>query len=131
MTNTNEAIHNLTGKDWTYILDKPVAENHVLEALLISNLSGVQISPKQVQALLAMHRDIQLSEANRQRAGFRGRTVASVEKGAHTLAERLQERTDKGAIMAKALPITVGEPEAKPVRKPRQRKAAPVAELTA
>lgn len=111
-------------KDWTYLQGKPTSSNHVLEAQVITQLSGVEISPQQVQALLAMHRFIQKSQANQDRPDFRGRTWESVLKGNQTLAERAAER--HGAVVAEPIGTLVEEaPKPAPRKRPatRSRKA--------
>lgn len=108
-------------KDWTYLQGKPTSSNHELEAQVITQLSGVEISPQQVQALLAMHRFIQKSQANQDRPDFRGRTWESVLKGNQTLAERAAEK--HGAVVAEPIG-TVVEPEEAPKSAPRKRTPA-------
>lgn len=75
-------------KDWTYLVDKDPNETNVLYAKMVTELSGVEISPKQVQALLSMHRWMQASDLNRARENFRGRTWEEVRRGNATLLER-------------------------------------------
>lgn len=125
--------HEQDAKDWTYLADKEPQSNHYLQAKMITELSGVEISPKQCMALLAMHRWIQKSEANQQREGFHGRTVDSVLKGSATLAERVSTRPGTDLVEAR-IPVTIEQAEAqaaldaateaeapapKPARKPR------------
>lgn len=83
------AGHN-PDKDWSYLADKDPSEVNTLMAKMATRLSGVEISPKQVQVLLAMHRWMQASDLNREREGFRGRTWEEVRKGNVTLLERAE-----------------------------------------
>ncbi|UVK63840.1 hypothetical protein SEA_LILYPAD_36 [Gordonia phage LilyPad] len=83
--------HN-PNKDWTYIQDKEPLETHHLFAQMVTRLSGVEISAKQVQALLLMHRWMQASDLNRERDTFRGRTLGSVIRGSETLLGRTEDR---------------------------------------
>lgn len=112
--------------DFTYLQGKAPSDLHELHAALISELSGVEISAKQVQAVLAMHGKIQASEANRKRAGYKGRTAESIRKGGQTTVEHMDQRLNTpvpAAVAAKPKPAP---------RKPRTPKtAAPVAEVQA
>lgn len=83
--------HN-PNKDWTYIADKDPLETHVLYADMVTRLSGIEVSAKQMQAMLLMHRWMQQSDLNRARDTFKGRTLASVLKGNETLFERTSQR---------------------------------------
>lgn len=126
---TGTIKHDQVQKDWTYLAEKEPSSNHVLQARMITELSGVEISPKQCMALLAMHRWIQKSEANQQREGFHGRTVDSVLRGSATLAERVADRVGEDLVTHR-IPVTFVEnveqaeeeahaEAAKPSRKPR------------
>lgn len=79
-------------KDWSYIADKDPLETHELFASIIRRKAGVEISAKQVQALLLMHRWMQASDLNRERETFRGRTLGSVIRGSETLLGRTEDR---------------------------------------
>jgi len=118
-------------KDWTYLLNKEPQSNHQLFAKIMREKLGSEAvdnaTPEQmIYWLLAMHRWMQKTQANRDRAEFHGRTVGSVLKGSATLAERLGERNES-ELLVTPVPLAVGEaPKPKrPVRKPRQRKSAP------
>lgn len=130
--------HDQVEKDWSYLADKEPASNHELQARLITELSGVEISPKQCMALLAMHRWIQKTEANQKREGFHGRTVESVLKGSETLAERVAPRLGEDLVThrvpvtfvanveeahAEAIAVEAKPTPAKPARKAAPRKA--------
>lgn len=78
-------------KDWSYLVDKDPNETNTLYAMMVHRLTGVEISPKQVQVLLAMHRWMQASDLNRERETFRGRTWEEVRKGNATLLERAED----------------------------------------
>ena len=108
-------------KDWSYLQGKATSSNHEMEAAAISQLSGVEISAKQVQALLSMHRFFQASEANRARPEFHGRTWESVVRGSATLAERAAEKT--GQVVSEPIGALV-EPAAAPKPKPAPRRRA-------
>ena len=77
-------------KDWSYLADKEPDSGHVLKAELINRFGpeGFNITAKQIQVFLAMHRWVQKSDAKQSREGFHGRKWSSVEKGYATLAER-------------------------------------------
>ncbi|QOC56179.1 hypothetical protein SEA_MADI_34 [Gordonia phage Madi] len=79
-------------KDWSYIADKDPLETHHLFAQIIRREAGIEISAKQVQALLLMHRWMQASDLNRERETFRGRTLGSVIRGSETLLGRTEDR---------------------------------------
>lgn len=112
--------------DFTWLQNKPASDLHELHAALVTELTGIEVTAKQVQAMLHMHGKIQASEANRKRAGYKPRTAESIRKGGETTVIHMDQRLavvqDDG-----------DEPEAeqKPVRKPRQRKTAPKADVVA
>lgn len=107
-------VHEQEEKDWTYLAKKEPSSNHHLQARLITELSGIEISAQQCMALLAMHRWIQKSEANRERPEFKGRTVDSVLKGSETLAQRAAEiaakQGEKAPIVQATVPVRVEVP---------------------
>lgn len=72
-------------------------------AALITALTGVEVTPKQYQAMISTHRYIQASDLNRARADYRPRTAASVIKAASTLLEHADQlvQDDAGAVIAK------------------------------
>lgn len=87
------------------LLATPSNDLHDLHAAVYSHLSGVEISPKQVQVVLSLHGATQRSEANRHRSSYRGRTVASLRRGAETLRDSLSAVRDglPGAVAARRL----------------------------
>lgn len=111
-------------KDWKYLQTKQPDSNHVLQAQVISELAGVEITPQQCMAFLAMHRFIQKSQANQDRENFRGRTWESVLKGSATLGERAQEEKDLHGLVVHAPIGTLVEeaPAPAPAPKPGPRK---------
>jgi hypothetical protein len=119
------AIVDESDKDWTYLLEKEPQSNHQLFAKIMREKLGNEAvntaSPEQmIYWLLAMHRWMQKTQANRDRSEFHGRTVGSVLKGSATLAERLAPR-DESELLVTPVPLAVGEaPKPKrPARKPR------------
>jgi hypothetical protein len=66
-------------RDWTYLDDKDPSEQHVILAreinrrtnLLDEDGEEMEISPKQVQAVLAMFPHFQRSETNKKRSGYK------------------------------------------------------------
>lgn len=132
-------------KDWSYLLNKEPQSNHQLFARIMREKLGDEAvdnaTPEQmIYWLLAMHRWMQKTEANRDRPEFHGRTVGSVLKGSVTLAERLGVR-DEGEMLVTPVPVSIAAPqpeepaEEKPKPKPRrarqQKPKAPVLELEA
>ena len=95
------------GKDWSYLADKDPEESHILKAEMINRFGpeGVDITPKQVQVFLSMHRWIQQSDVNQSRENFRGRTWESVEKGYATLAERALKEIEENGPNALMVPM--------------------------
>jgi hypothetical protein len=119
-------------KDWTYLLEKSPASNHLLFAKIMREKLGNEAvdnaTPEQmIYWLLAMHRWMQKTEANRAREEFHGRTVGSVLKGSATLAERLGERNQEELLVTPVrLGIAAVEEKPKPVaRKPRRQPTGP------
>lgn len=93
--------------DFTWLQAKAPSELHELHAALVSELTGIEVSPKQVQAMLHMHGKIQASEANRKRAGYKPRTAQSIRKGGETTVVHMDERlaaTAKPATPARKRP---------------------------
>lgn len=74
-----------------YLADKPVSSLHEALAAYILETSGIEISEKQVQAVLSIHGTFQKSEANKNRAEYKARTAASIRNGGQTTAERFAE----------------------------------------
>ncbi len=121
-------------KDWTYLLGKEPQSNHQLFAKIMREKLGNEAvdnaTPEQmIYWLLAMHRWMQKTEANRNRDEFHGRTVGSVLKGSATLAERLAPR-DESEVLVTPVPLAIGAPPKpkRPARKRPTRKAAPKTE---
>ena len=102
-----------TEKDWTYLLEKEPSSNHVLFAKIMREKLGAEVvdnaTPEQmIYWLLAMHRWMQKTQANRARPEFRGRTWGSVLRGYETLAQRAAaEAVD--APVTEAIPVTLEE----------------------
>jgi hypothetical protein len=121
-------------KDWKYLIGKEPASNHKLFAKIMRDKLGDEAvnnaTPEQmIYWLLAMHRWMQKTQANRDREEFHGRTVSSVLKGSATLAERLSVR-DPDEILVTPVPLAVGEAKPKPpARKRPARKAQPKVEV--
>lgn len=94
-------------KDWSYLADKEPEASHVLKAELMNRFGpeGFEITPKQVQVFLAMHRWVQKSDANQSRDDFRGRTWESVEKGYATLTERAVKEIAENGPNAVMVPM--------------------------
>ena len=74
--------------DFSYYAEKAPSDLHELHAALVTQLTGVEVTPKQVQVILGMHGKIQASENNRKRAGYKPRTVDSIRRGGNTTADR-------------------------------------------
>ena len=128
----------LFDKDWTYLAAKDPSDVHRLHAELVSELSGVEVSPKQVQAILAMHGTIQRSEKNQERADYRGRTPQSIAKGGFTTLQHFGN--EEFGYVAASTPVEKVNPapaeapveEApKPAPRRRSRKAPATAEAYA
>lgn len=128
---TAPAVHNAldlagevvdqTEKDWTYLLEKEPSSNHILFAKIMREKLGDEAvdnaTPEQmIYWLLAMHRWMQKTEANRERAEFRGRTWGSVLKGYETLAERASLE-DSEAAVAEPVALTIETPAPKRTRR--------------
>ncbi|AWY06139.1 hypothetical protein PBI_SUZY_34 [Gordonia phage Suzy] len=105
-------------KDWSYIADKEPLETHELFAQIIRRKAGIEISAKQVQALLLMHRWMQASDLNRERETFRGRTLGSVIRGAETQLGRSENRATMEGEDAQVVQVinSVGDEVAEAIR---------------
>lgn len=130
----NGVKYDFGEKDWTKFQGRQPDSNHVLQAKVISELSGIEISAEQCMVFLAMHRMIQASQANQDRANFKGRTWESVLKGSATLAEKAIER--QGPVVAKPIGARIEEeaapePAAKPKAPARRKPAAPTKAIEA
>lgn len=128
----NGQAYDFGTKDWTYLSGKTPSSNHELQAAVISQLSGVEISPEQCMAFLAMHRFIQKSEANQTRPEFHGRTWESVIKGSNTLAERAAEQPLEGRVVHAEVGVPVEAPKPAPRKRATGgRRKAPAKAATA
>ncbi|QFG10582.1 hypothetical protein HWC68_gp42 [Gordonia phage Gibbin] len=100
---------------------------HELHAAVATVLTGIEVDPKVVQVILSLHGNVQRSALNRDkslRPTYRGRTVASLRKGAETLRENLETVPAElpGAMAARRKLMEAAPVEAAPVEAP---KAAP------
>lgn len=130
----NGVAYDFGTKDWTYLQGKTPSSNHVLQAAVISQLSGVEISPEQCMAFLAMHRFIQKSEANQARPEYHGRTWESVIRGSQTLAERASAQPLEGPVVHAPVGAPVEAPAPRRARKStttRRTRKAPAKASTA
>jgi hypothetical protein len=59
-------------RDFTYLQDKDPSDLHVTLAKLIEQRADIEITPKQVQAVLSMHPHFQRSKLNKARPGYVG-----------------------------------------------------------
>ncbi|UVF61563.1 hypothetical protein SEA_GENAMY16_42 [Gordonia phage Genamy16] len=91
------------------------SEVHELHAAAYSALTGIDVDPKIVQIVLSLHGSVQRSALNRNRSQYRGRTVASLRKGAETLRENLAPLPAElpGARAARKSVATTEEPTTK------------------
>ncbi|UJQ86109.1 hypothetical protein ZANY_40 [Gordonia phage Zany] len=114
------------------------SEVHELHAAVATVLTGIDVDPKVVQVILSLHGNVQRSALNRDkslRPTYRGRTVASLRKGAETLRENLETVPAElpGAMAARrklmeAAPVVeapVEAPKATPTTKARRTRKAP------
>lgn len=106
ITTANVKAADPLDADFTWYQEKAPSELHELHAALVSELTGVEVTAKQVQVILGMHGKIQASENNRKRAGYKPRTVDSIRRGGATTAahaaELLAEVEAQAAAAAKA-----------------------------
>lgn len=124
----------------------PSNDLHDLHAAVYEHLSGIPITAKQVQVVLSLHGATQRSAANAARSSYRGRTVASLRRGAETLRENLSvlgdalpgakaRRNEIGSAAVDSAPVVaetvaaeqVSAPAAKPTPKARRTRKAPAA----
>lgn len=92
--NTNASNPFVTAEEiqkFHYLAEKPVSDLHETLSTYIQEVSGIELSPKQVQAVLSIHGTYQKSEANKNRAGYKARTAESIRNGGATTAERFQQ----------------------------------------
>lgn len=118
--------------DFGFYATKAPSELHQLHAELVTKLTGVEVTPKQVQAILGMHGKIQASQANKKRAEYKARTTESIKRGGETTAENaariLREQEEAAAAAAKAEAAAKRKPRAPrktAAPKPAARKATP------
>ncbi|QSL67788.1 hypothetical protein [Nocardia phage P3.1] len=106
ITTANVKAADPLDADFTWYQEKAPSELHELHAALVSELTGVEVTAKQVQVILGMHGKIQASENNRKRAGYKPRTVDSIRRGGATTAahaaELLAQAEAEAAAAAKA-----------------------------
>lgn len=120
-----EIADPIMDKDWTYLQSKAPSELHNGLAQFITDQAGIDIDPKQVQALLAMHGAWQKSGLNKSRPDYRPRTQESIAKGGATMAERFAPEPEKPAPARRGRSAKPAVPvEAKKATTPRTRKAA-------
>lgn len=101
---------------------------HELHAATYSALTGIEVDPKLVQIVLSLHGAVQRSELNRSRETYRGRTAASLRKGAETLQESLASVAPDapGAIAARRNVVAeVETPAPTEVETPKDEDTAP------
>lgn len=79
-----------------YLAEKDPSPKHEFYSAMITALTGVEVTPKQYQAMITTHRYIQASDLNRAREDYRPRTVESVVKASETLLERASEMLTEG-----------------------------------
>jgi hypothetical protein len=142
-------------RDWTYLDEKDPSEQHVILAKEINRRTNLEepISPKHVQAVLAMFPHFQKSQTNKSRSGYVPLAEAIVEKRsehmklAHQEAREIMdglqiEVAKKAAPAAKKAPAkapakkatatarktTTATAKKAPARKARVTKPAPAAE---
>lgn len=124
-------------RDWTYLDDKAPSEQHELLAKEINKRTNsttecdcgeeVQISAKQVQAVLAMFPHFQRSETNKKRSGYRPlaeeivhqRSVhmTQAHKDARLVMDSLAKATGTAKKTAKTAPTAKKAPATKPATK--------------
>ena len=74
---------------WAFLSKEPSDLHAALAEFIVEETEGeVEITPRQVQALLAMHGKWQKSEKNRSRPTYRPRTVESIAKGGQTIVTK-------------------------------------------
>jgi hypothetical protein len=90
-------------EQFDYVEGKDFTPKQAFYAAMITEITGVEVSPKQYQAMIVTHRFIQSSNINRARPDYRPRSAASVIKAAGTLLDRASEMVldDEGAVIAK------------------------------
>ena len=90
-------------KDWTYLQEKEVSELHELLAKTITQRSDIEITAKQVQAVLAFHPHFQRSKINKSRSGYVGLNEVIVDQRSKHM---VQAHKDARELMAqKVAPV--------------------------
>lgn len=107
-------------KDWTYLQGKAPSDLHNGLAQFITDQAGIDIDPKQVQALLAMHGAWQKSGLNKSRPNYRPRTVESIAKGGATMAERFTPEPEPAKPARRTRPAVPAEAKQATTRAPRK-----------
>ena len=87
-----------------YVVDKDPTPKQSFYAATVSALTGIEVTPKQYQAMILTHRFIQASDLNRARADYRPRSAESVIKASNTLLENASSMVldDQGALISKS-----------------------------
>lgn len=126
-------------RDWTYLDEKEPSEQHVLFAkeinrrtnLLDEDGEDMEISPKQVQAVLAMFPHFQRSDTNKKRSGYRPLAEEIVhQRSVHMTLAHEEARKIMDGLAATAKKTTAKAPAkktavAKAPAKAATKKAAP------
>jgi len=95
---------------WAFLAKDPSELHEALAEYIVEETEGeVEITPRQVQALLAMHGKWQKSDKNRSRSNYRPRTVESIAKGGQTIVtkygpegEVIEQKVEEPKAAAKA-----------------------------
>lgn len=104
---------------WAFLGKEPSLLHQSLADYILEETEGeVEITPRQVQAVLAMHGPHQRSSRNKSRPDYKPRTEESIRKGGQTTAEK------HGGIVLEETPAPEAESVEKPkaTRKPRTRR---------
>lgn len=91
-------------EQFEYLQDKDPSPKQEFYATMITELTGIDITPKQYQAMISTHRFIQASDLNRARSDYRPRSAKSVIQAAETLMDRADKMVldDEGAVISKS-----------------------------
>lgn len=122
-------------RDWTYLDDKPPSEQHEILAKEINRRTNLMdddgedmpISPKQVQAVLAMFPHFQRSATNKARSGYHALAPEIVEKRSEhmTLAHQEAREILDGLQLEAAAKLTKKAPAKAPAKKAAAKAVAP------
>lgn len=122
-------------RDWTYLDDKPPSEQHEILAKEINRRTNLMdddgedmpISPKQVQAVLAMFPHFQRSATNKARSGYHALAPEIVEKRSEhmTLAHQEAREILDGLQLEAAAKLTKKTPAKAPAKKAAAKAVAP------